>query len=147
MPKSKRKLSLEPIQSKSLENLWPLGFAPHHSKVPVPKYFPMTNSLSSLGASTFDAKIKEKTVVGTHPEQKIGASLAPWHCPPTLKSPCTKISTYDKYLVKFGSWYFQEDNQSGNTGCNPFRAKVWSIFGHLALPTNNQKSPYQNIYL
>ena len=100
MPKSKRKQSLEPIQSKSLEHLWPLGIAPQHSKVPVPKYFPMANPLSSLGAGTFDAKIKEKTVVGTHPEQKFGASLATWHCPPTLKSPRTKISTYDQVQTR-----------------------------------------------
>ena len=136
MPKSKRKQSLEPIQSKSLEHLWPIGIAHQHSKVPVPKYFPMANPLSSLGAGTFDAKIKEKKVVGTHPEQKFGASLATWHCPPTLKSPRTKISTYDKSLVKFGSWYFQWDNQRKNTDLNPFKAKVRRIFGHLALPRN-----------
>ena len=93
MLKSKRKPSLEPIQSKSLENLWPIGIALQHSKVPVPKYFPMANPLSSLGAGTFDAKIKEKTVVGTHPEQKFGLSLVTWHCLPTLKSPRRIIST------------------------------------------------------
>ena len=147
MPKSKRKQSLEPIQSKSLEHLWPLGIAPQHSKVPVPKYFPMTNPLSSLGGGTFDAKIKEKTVIGTHPEQKIGASLATWHCPPTLKSPRTKILPYDKSLVKFGSQYFRCQNQRENSRWNPSRAKVWSIIGHLALPTNTQKSPYQNTSL
>ena len=147
MPKSKRKQSLEPIQSKSLEHLWPLVIAPQHSKVPVPKYPPMTKPLSNLGAGSFKGTIKVKTLTETHSEQKFGASLATWHCPPTLKSPCTKISTYDKSLVKFGSRYFQGDNQSGNTDCNPFRAKVWSILGHLALPTNTQKSPYQNIHL
>merc|ERR1712073_25904 len=105
---SKIKQSLEHIQGKSLEHLWPLGIAPQHSKVPVPKYFPMTNPLSNLGGGTFDAKIKEKTVIGTHPEQKFGASLATWHCPATLKSPRTKISTYDKTLVKFGRRYFKD---------------------------------------
>jgi len=147
MPKSKRKQSLEPIQSKSLEHLWPLGIAHQHSKVPVPKYFPVTNPLSSLGAGTFDANIKEKTVVGTHPEKKFGASLATWHCPPTLKSPCTKILPCDKSLVKFGSRYFRCQNQRGNSRWNPSRAKVWSIIGHLALPTNTQKSLYQNTSL
>ena len=101
MQKSKRKHSLEPIQSKSFENLWPLGIALQHSKVPVPKYFPMSNPLSSLGGDTFNAKIKEKTVIGTHPEQKFGASSATWHCPVTLKSPGTKVLPYDKSLVKF----------------------------------------------
>ena len=75
----------------------------------------MTNPLSSLGGSSFDAKIKEETVIGTHPEQKFGASLATWHCPATLKSPRTKILPYDKSLVKFGSQFFQGDNQSENT--------------------------------
>ena len=98
-----------------MKHLWPLGIAHQHSKVPVPKYPPMTNPLSSLGASTFKGTIKVETQTVTHSEQKFGASLATWHCPPTLKSPCTKISTYDKYLVKFGSRYFQGDNQSGNT--------------------------------
>ena len=147
MPKSKRKQSLEPIQSKSLEHHWPLGIAHQHSKVPVPKYPPMTNPLSSLGASTFKGTIKVEKQTVTHSEQKLGASLATWHCPPTLKSPRTKISTYDKSLVKFGSPYFQGDNQSENNDLNPFRAKVWSIFGHLTLPTNTQKSLYQNIHL
>ena len=104
-------------------------------------------SLSSFGGSTFKGTIKVKALTETHSEQKFGASLATWHCPPTLKSPRTKISTYDKSLVKFGSRYFQGDNQSENNDLNPFRAKVWSIFGHMALPTNTQKSPYQNIHL
>ena len=107
MPKSKRKQLLEPIQSKSLERPWPIGIAPQHSKVPVRKYFPMTNPLSSLGGGTFNAKIKEKTVIRTHPEQKFEASLATWHCRPTLKSPHTKIPPYYKSLVKSKSWYFQ----------------------------------------
>ena len=111
MQKSKRKQSLKPIQIKSLENLWPLGIALQHSKVPVPKYFPMTNPLSSLGAGTFNAKIKEKTVIETHSEQKFGESLATWHCPATLKRPRTKIFPYDKSLVKFWSLYFQCQNQ------------------------------------
>ena len=147
MPKSKRKQSWESIQSKNLENLWPIGIAPQYSKVPVPKYFPMTNPFSSLGAGTFKGTIKVKILTETHSEQKFGASLATWHCPQTLKSPQTKISIYDKSLVKFGSQYFQGVNQSGNTDCNPFRAKVWSIFSHLALPRNTQKSPYQNTSL
>ena len=130
-----------------MEHLWPLGITHQYSKVPVPKYPPTTNPLLSFGGGTFKETIKVKTLTVTHSEQKFGASLSTWQCPPTLKSPRTKISTYDKYLVKFGSWYFQEDNQSGNTECNPFRAKVWSIFGHLALPTNTQKSLYQNIHL
>ena len=67
----------------------------------------MTNPLSSLGGGTLDAKIKEKKVIGTHPEQKFGASLATWHCPATLKSPRTKILPYDKSLVKSMSRYFQ----------------------------------------
>ena len=111
MLKSKRKELLELIQSKSFEILWPLAIALQHSKVPIPKYFPMTNPLSSLGGGTFDAKIKEETVIGTHPEQKFGASLATWHCPATLKSPRTKILPYDKSPVKFGRRYFRCQNQ------------------------------------
>ena len=130
-----------------MEHPWPLGIAHQHSKVHFPKYPTMTNPLSSLGASTLKGTIKVKTQNVTHSEQKFGASLATWYCPATLKSPRTKISTYDKTLVKFGRQYFKGDNQSGNTKCKPFRAKVWSIFGHLALPTNTQKSPYQNIHL
>ena len=147
MPKSKRKQSLEPIQSKSLEHHWPLGISHQHSKVPVPKYFPMANPLSSLGDGTLNAKIKEKTVIGTHPEQKFGDSLATWHCHNTLKSPCTKILPYDKSLVKFGGWYFRSQNQRENSHGNPSRAKIWRIFGQLALLRNNQKSPYQNTFL
>merc|ERR1712020_743247 len=112
MPKSKRKQLLEPIQSKSMEHRWPLGIAHQHLKVPVPKYFPMANPLSRLGAGTFDAKIKEKTVVGTHPEQKFGASFATWHCPSLLKSPRTKMLTYNKSLIKSMSQYFQWENPS-----------------------------------
>ena len=145
--KIKEKTVIGTIQSKSLEHLWQFGIALQHSKVPAPKYFPMTNSLSSLGGGTFDAKIKEETVIGTHPEQKFEASLATWHCPSTLKIPRTKILPYDKSLVKFGSRYFQGDNQSGNTDCSPFEANFWSIFVHLAMPTNTQKSIYQNIHL
>ena len=74
---------------------------------PLQKYFPMTNPLSSLVGGTFDAKIKEKTVIGTHPEQKFGASLATWDCPAKLKSSRTKILTYDKSLIKCMSHYFQ----------------------------------------
>ena len=147
MPKSKRKPSLEPIQSKSLEHLWPLGIDHQHSKVPVPKYFPMTNPLSSLWASTFNAKIKEKTIIENHLEQKFGASLVTWHCSPTLKSSCTKILSYGKSLVKFGSRYFRCQNQRENSRWNPSRAKVWSIHGQLALPRNTQKSLYQNTSL
>ena len=58
---------------------------------PLQKYFPMTNPLSSLEACTFNAKFKEKTVIGTYSEQKFGESLATWHCPTTLKSPRTEI--------------------------------------------------------
>ena len=87
----------------------------------------MANPLSSLGAGTLDAKIKEKTVIGTHPEQKFGASLATWHCPATLKSPRTKILPFDKSPVKFGRWYFRCQNQRGNSHWNPSRAKIWSI--------------------
>ena len=144
MPKSKRKQSLEPIQSKSLEHLWPLGIAHQHSKVHVPKYPLMTNPLSSLGGRTFNGTFKVKTLTETHSEQNIELSLAAWHCPPTLKSPRTKILPYDKSLVKFGSQYFRCQNQRENSRWNPSRAKVWSIFGHLALPRNTQKSPYQN---
>ena len=93
----------------------PLGIAHQHSKVPVPKYLPMTNPFSNLGAGTFKGTIKVKTLTETHSEQKFEASLATRHCPPTLKSPRTKISTYDKSLVKFGRRYFQGDNQSENT--------------------------------
>ena len=147
MVQSKWKHWLKPIQSKILEHLWPLGIAQQHSIVPIPKHPPMTNTLSNLGAGTFKGTIKVESQTVTHSEQKFGASLATWHCPPTLKSPRTKISTYDKSLVKIGSWYFQGDNQSGNTDCSPFRANIWSIFVHLAMPTNTQKSLYQNIHL
>merc|ERR1712228_726008 len=91
--------------------------------------------------------ILEKSVIGTHPEQKFGESLATWHYPATLKSPRTKILPYDKSLVKFGRWYFRCQNQRENSHWNPSRAKVWSIFGHLALPRNTQKSLYQNTSL
>ena len=147
MGKSKWKPSLKPIQSKSLEHLWPLGIVPQHSKVPVPKYSPMTNPLSSLWAGTFNGKIKEKTIIETHPEQKFGASLDTWHCTTTLKSPPTNILTYEKSLVMFMSSYLHWKNQSENHHWNPSRAKVWSIFSYLALPRNTQKSPYQNTHL
>ena len=75
----------------------------------------MTNPLSSLRASTFKGTIKVETQTVTNSEQKFGASLATWYCPPTLKSPRTKISTYDKSLVKFRKQLFQGDNQSENT--------------------------------
>merc|ERR1712212_936105 len=110
----------------------------------VPKYFPMTNPLSSLGGGTFDTKIKEKTVIGTHPEQKFGASLATWHCPPTLKSPRTKILPYDKSLVKFGSRYFRCQNQRENSRWNPSRKKVWSIVATWHCPPT-LKSPRTKI--
>ena len=135
------------LPAKTLKDHWPISIAPQHSKVPVPKYPPMTKPLSNLGAGSFKGTIKVKTLTETHSEQKFGASLATWHCPPTLKSPRTKISTYDKSLVKFGSPYFQGDNQSENNDLNPFRVKVLSIFGHMALPTNTQKYQYQNTSL
>ena len=97
---SKWKHWLKPIESKSLEHFLTLGIAHQHSKVPVPKYPPMTNPLSGLGGRTFNGTIKEKTLTETHSEQKFEASLANWHCPPTLKSPCTKILPYDKSLGK-----------------------------------------------
>ena len=75
----------------------------------------MTNPLSNLGAGTFKGTIKVKILTETHSEEKFGASLATWHGPPTLKSPRTKLSTYDKPPVKFGRRYFQGDNQSENT--------------------------------
>ena len=139
MPKS----SLEPIQSKSLEHLWPLGIIHQHSKVPVPKYFLMTNPLSSLWGIIFNGKIKEENIIESHQEQRFGASLASWHCPSTLKSPCTKKHPFDKSLVKIMRRYFQWGHQKENHHWKPSRAKVWSIIGHLALFTNTQKSLYQ----
>ena len=96
------------LPAKTLKDHWPISIAPQHSKVPVPKYPPMTKPLSNLGGGTFKGTIKVKTLTETHSEQKFEASLATWHCPPTLKSPCTKISTYDKSLVKFGSRYLKD---------------------------------------
>ena len=116
-------------------------------KSPPTKILPYDKPLSNLGGGTFDAKIKVKTVIGTHPEQKFGASLAIWDCPATLKSPCTKILTYKKFLVMSMSQYFQCQNQRESSHCYPFRAKFWRIFGHLALPRNTQKSPYKNTHL
>ena len=66
----------EVVGARALEDAPPQSLQSPHKK-----NFPMTNPLSSLGAGTFKAKIKEETVVGTHPEQKFGASLATWHCP------------------------------------------------------------------
>ena len=118
-----------------------------HSKVPVQKYSPLANPLSSLQASTFNGIIKEKTIIETNPEQKFGSSLATCHCHATLKSPCTKIITYNKSLVKSMSRYFQQENERENHYWNPSRAKIWSIFSHLTMPTNTQKSPYKNTHL
>ena len=120
---------------------------PQTLKSPRTKILPYGKSLVKFGRRYFKCQNQRKTVIGTNPEQKFGDSLATWHCPETLKSPHTKIYTYDKSLVKFERWYFQGDNQIENTDLNPFRGKVWSIFGHLALPNNTQKSLYQKIHL
>ena len=64
------------LPAKTLKDHWPISIAPQHSKVPVPKYPPMTKPLSNLGGGTFKGTIKVKTLTETHSEQKFGASLA-----------------------------------------------------------------------
>ena len=86
-------------------------------------------------------KIKMKTTIETHLEQKFGASMATWQCPAALKSPCTKIIHYDKSLVKFMSQFFQWGKSKWKQSLEPIQSQSLEHPWPIGIAPQHSKVP------